>query len=329
MQSRRFVLSALVLALLLPASALGWNATAHEVIAGIAWDNMTPSARAKAIALLQKAPRDACLGDLFPKDSRSLALRQREFFMKAATWPDLVRAGPGPCSRYSQAAWHFVDRFWQGVSGATGFDAPKDRPDIPTPSPNTVDRLTAFNQTVACDKCASESERATQLAWILHLVGDLHQPLHTSSRVTPAYPQGDMGGNRVRLTNDPRDRVLLTDDPHAPSLHAFWDRIIDDSVPVTRNEKSSTDIRYLDRVRAMIVHDHPPSRSLSILPGNFEAWSREGLATAKAVVYPQGLYQGELPINSYRQTAFATSDAAIAMAGYRLADLLNRLFDGH
>jgi hypothetical protein len=109
-------------------------------------------------------------------------------------------------------------------------------------------------------------------------------------------------------------------------LHAFWDRIIDDSVP---REKSSTEFRYLDRVIAMIVHDHPRSPSLAILPGNFEAWSREGLATAKAVVYPQSLYQRELPINSYRQMAFATSDAAIAMAGYRLADLLNRLFDGH
>ncbi|HEY5020978.1 MAG TPA: hypothetical protein VII30_00690, partial [Gemmatimonadaceae bacterium] len=82
---------ALLLGLCLPQSLLAWNSTGHELVAGIAWDNMTPQAQQKAIALLKRAPKDPCLLNLFPKDARPIAVRQREFFMRAATWPDVVR----------------------------------------------------------------------------------------------------------------------------------------------------------------------------------------------------------------------------------------------
>ncbi|HXH90325.1 MAG TPA: hypothetical protein VNN25_02005, partial [Thermoanaerobaculia bacterium] len=68
---------ALVLLSCLPQSLLAWNGTGHELVAGIAWDNMSLDARNKAIALLESAPSNACLLDLFPNDSRPLAVRQR------------------------------------------------------------------------------------------------------------------------------------------------------------------------------------------------------------------------------------------------------------
>src|SRR4051812_43233489 len=52
---RRFVI--LILAILFAQTALAWNATGHQAMAAIAWDNMTPAARTKAIALLKKAPQ--------------------------------------------------------------------------------------------------------------------------------------------------------------------------------------------------------------------------------------------------------------------------------
>jgi len=93
MPNGRIVVSTfiLLLSIVCPRSAEAWNGTGHELVAGIAWDNMTPAARQKAIELLEAAPENACLLDLFPNDARPLEVRQREFFMRAATWPDVIR----------------------------------------------------------------------------------------------------------------------------------------------------------------------------------------------------------------------------------------------
>ncbi len=299
---------ALVVLSCLPQSALAWNGTGHELVAGIAWDNMSPDTQQKAIALLKSAPKDACLLDLFPGDSRPLAERQREFFMRAATWPDVVKSGA--CTRFNQGNWHFADRFWKGVSGGTGSDTPTDDSAIPMAATNAFERLTALRGTVNCDTCGTPAERATQLAWILHLTGDIHQPLHAEARVTAASPQGDRGGN---------DFVLA---PKSISpLHTFWDRIIDNSILDKPAEKQ---IAYLDRVIAMIVNDHPKaSEAARLKPGDFEAWSREGFETAKSVAYPASLHEKQTPATAYKKQVFSIADEAIAIAGYRLADLLD------
>ncbi len=309
---------ALLAGLCLPQSVLAWNGSSHELVAGIAWDNMTPAARQQSIALLQKAPADACLLDMLPNDARPQEVREREFFMRAATWPDVIRKrdpnDTRPCTKLSQPSWHFKDRFWAGVSGA---GAPKDRLDIPTPAVNAVERLAAFRHTVSCDNapCGVNGDRAMQLAWMLHLAGDIHQPLHTASRVTtfPGEEQGDTGGNHF----------LLGTGQNPPKLHGFWDGIISNSVPRLASEASPTSIEYLDRVIGMIVHDHPRAdMAAGLKSGQFDAWSIEGFETAKKSVYPATLQRGQTPGDAYRQMAFTAADEAIARAGYRLADVI-------
>ena len=318
-----FPVLALVILSCLPQSALAWNATGHELVAGIAWDNMSPDAQQKAIAILKSAPKDACLLELFPTDNRPLAERQREFFMRAATWPDVVRPkgqnDPRACTRFHQGDSHFIDRFWKGVSGASGNDKPTDDTDIPIAATNAVERLTTFRGTVNCDTCGTAAERATQLAWILHLTGDIHQPLHAESRVTDAHPGGDRGGNDF----------LLAPKSISP-LHTFWDRIIDNSILETPAEKpTAKQIVYLDRVIGMIVHDHPKaSEAVRLKPGDFEAWSREGFETAKSAAYPASLHEKQTPAPAYKKNVFSIADEAIAIAGYRLADLLDTTLVG-
>ena len=60
-------------------------------------------------------------------------------------------------------------------------------------------------------------------------------------------------------------------------------------------------------------------------PGAYEAWSREGYATTKAHLYPPDLERGAAPPAHYRDAAYEIAEAAAARAGYRLAELLNRL----
>ena len=331
---RRIRVRTFVLALLLPLPMLAWDSPGHELVAGIAWDNMTAQARQQAITILQKAPADACLTSLFPKDSRPLLDRQREFFMLAATWPDVIRPDSNhdpKCNRFHQREWHFIDHFWTGVSGGTDSKAPA-LANIDTPAVNAVERLGQFRSSMSCTTaacspvvcdatkpCTRDQDRAMQLAWMLHLVGDIHQPLHTASHVTDKLKKGDGGGNLFPLSND----------PNGPQLHGFWDHIIDDTIHLKAGEKGKTDIAYLDRVeKDTIVKDHPIGTLAGrIESGKFDDWSKEGFAAAEANAYPSTLIMKQKPSAAYATSAFKIAEEAIALGGYRLADLLNQMLD--
>jgi hypothetical protein len=310
------------LVLLLPFSARAWNATGHEAVAGIAWDNMTPAAQQQAIAILTASQAGDCLHELDAGDPRA-------FFIRAATWPDVVRPerkkdaqgnpipDTRPCTQFNEPGEHFQDHFWSGTSGGTGANAPKDRPDVPMRPKNAVERLTAFRPLVACtaSPCTATVEQAHELAWILHLAGDVHQPLHNASRVTtaPKEDQGDTGGNSFLLQAGPN---------LPPNLHSFWDNIVDNTIPRNQGE---TDAAYVDRVIKRIQGDHPKATlAARIESGQFDAWSEEGFKTAERVAYPASLKRDGMPSKTYRDTAFKVADEAIALAGYRLADLLDK-----
>ena len=218
-----------MLILPVPRSAWAWNATGHEVVARIAWNTMTPAVRQRVMALLEAAPSDACLVDLLPADGRPIAARRREFFLRASTWADIVRPGENdtrPCTRFNRAEWHHINYFWQGVSGVTGIDRPTDRSDLTPPTSNVVSQLPLLRALAACatPQCGSTAaERAIALAWILHLVGDMHQPLHTSARITsqPNEQKGDQGGNLFVLqTGPPRTQASRLLGQHRRSLGA-------------------------------------------------------------------------------------------------------------
>ena len=314
---RRGTIAAMTIALLvlLVESPRAWNGIGHQVVARIAWDNMTPAARRNAIALLQAAPAGACLRELFSSDPRPPEIRQREFFMRASTWPDIVRpqdaSDTRPCTRFHRRDWHFINFFWQGTSGATNAERPRDRTDVDVPELNGVERLSLLRPLVVCavPACGTQTaDRATALAWILHIVGDLHQPLHTSARVTarPDEQRGDQGGNLFKLET--------TSTPL--SLHGFWDGIVNRSMPQASTEPESV---YLNRLATAIMTKHPRVQLASrIRSGEFTVWAREGFETTKQRVYPANLQRGRMPSDEYRAAAFATSEQSIALAGYRL-----------
>ena len=330
MKKKTIPVAVLTLALFLPHSALAWNATGHHLVARIAWEAMNENVRRNVIAILKGAPQDACMLDMFPNDSRPLAEREREFFVKVATWADVVRPNERqgsppdlrPCTKFHRRDWHFINFFWKGISGATNADRPRDltaeelksiqRPDI-----NAVILLGLLRPVVACDnqKCGtSAEERAMMLAWIVHLVGDIHQPLHTAARVTATEPNGDQGGNLCKLADSARF-----------SLHSFWDGIIDFSSPKQQNE---SDAAYVERMAGVIMQEHPRSQmSARLQTLDAEAWAREGFETAKSKLYPSTLQCGptRTPPPGYKDTAFGVSKEAIALAGYRLAELLSQM----
>ena len=299
--------------LLLPGRALAWNAIGHEVVARIAWEKMKPETRDKLIALLMQAPPDADLASLLPKDSRPLSERQRDLFILAATWADMVRSDEFPerKKKYHHSPWHYTNFFWKQVGGQ-----PVDVPELQPEKINIVERLNFLQGDVVTN--ADASERAIDLAWILHLVGDIHQPLHDSARVTELEPTGDQGGNLFKLTPPGTRRE------DERSLHGLWDNILNDSIKRKQNE---TDTQYANRIAARIMKDYPPKKiKTAMKPGDYAAWAQEGLMTAKLSVYPSWLKRSQPAPNKYRKQADKIAEPAIALAGYRLAALLDTLF---
>src|SRR5438270_13657961 len=100
--------------------------------------------------------------------------------MHAAHWPDDVR-GTMPAT----ADEHFVDKpfFTDGSP-------------LPADLPKPVNVIEALQATVATlQHGTSDAEKTKALRFLIHYVGDIHQPLHCATRVTQAMPEGDRGGN--------------------------------------------------------------------------------------------------------------------------------------
>jgi hypothetical protein len=275
---------------------------------------MSPEVREEAVRLLLVAPPDSGLQELLAEDWRPLGARHRELFAKASTWPDRVRdeALPERKERYDHPRWHYINYFWEsaGEAGAP----PRERPDLKPAAENVVERLDKLVGGFA-GASRSDAQRAVDLAWILHLVGDIHQPLHTSGRVTATEPKGDRGGNFFELAGNGAD-----------NLHAYWDRALRRE---RRRRRWESEGRYLRRLSESLMDLHPPESFAGLVgPADFETWARQSYRVAAERAYPPDLQRKRKPPPSYRETVRHTSEAAVALAGYRLAALLEEILGG-
>jgi hypothetical protein len=264
------------------------------------------------VALLQQAPADAELARMFPSDTRPLADREREFFVRASTWPDFIR----PIPAYHHKFWHYRDFFWRQAGGQI-----VNLPD-PIPDPGeAVDQLARLAALVVTTDPGRAGDRALGVAWLAHIAGDIHQPLHCSARVTSQEPRGDGGGNTFKL------QKLFPGSPAAQdreSLHSYWDGGVDKAVPAHPNEP---EMAHVARVAAIAMTAHPKaSMATRLNSGQFERWCRESLAIAQAVAYPSTLKRLERPRASYRVRVGTVALEQVVLGGYRLAALLDSLF---
>jgi S1/P1 Nuclease len=103
---------------------------------------------------------------------------------------------------------------------------------VQTREPETLNILTVMAENERTVKNESDPERrAIALAWLFHLMGDTHQPLHTAQLFTADYPKGDRGGNEIC--------VRVTQAGQLMDLHRFWDGMITHRLFQTRPRPSS------------------------------------------------------------------------------------------
>jgi hypothetical protein len=174
----------------LPCPARAWNIPGHMLSGIIAYQILqleNPQTIEKVKAVLEKYPWytnqwQPRLQDV-PIADHSLAL-----FMQATRWADDIRLRD---KQHHRGAWHYINWLFK----------PDGQPvSVQIKEPEPVNILTALAENESIVKNDSDPQRkAVALAWLFHLVGDIHQPLHVAQLFTVDYPNGDRGGNEISV----------------------------------------------------------------------------------------------------------------------------------
>lgn len=300
----RVWLLAAALATAMAGPARAWNDHGHMVIAAAAYDRLAPRTRARVDALLalNRYPVNG-------SNDAGAGLAGKARFMQAATAPDAIKrdgsyqddGNEPPPSAQAGRNTGFDDRlmhkYWHYRDIPFSTDG---TPLHAAPAVNAQERIGLFRRTIASD--APDALKAYDLVWLLHLVADVHQPLHATSRYSRAQPRGDAGGNRVMVC--------------APActirLHGYWDDVLGTGQSVSA---AMADAAMLPT----------PDAALARRMGEAE-WVRESFEVARAVVYAPPIGPGPGPFTltaGYAAAARAQAGRQAAMAASRLARLLD------
>lgn len=295
-------------------TASAWNDRGHMTVAYLAYKKLKPTKRDRVDALLKLNPKysewEATINQQIPNATQKD--KNLMIFMIAATWADQIKRDKSYTSDGSDRGnrpdgspdptrntgyddllmhkyWHFID---------TPFSA--DGTALPAiPTPNAEDRIALFRKILGSD--SFDSLKSYDLVWLLHIVGDIHQPLHCSTRVSAAEPQGDAGGNTVKL------------DCAKCELHFFWDDLLG----------MSSELKTVKEAAAQL----PKANSRLAKKSSEKEWVAEGFEVAKKYVYatPVGAGDGPFTLNEmYKETAKQVAREQVALAGARLANLINK-----
>lgn len=265
--------------------ALAWNGAGHRIVAVIAWQQLSPMTQERVTGLLAAHPD-------YPRWLEKAGNQgAAAVFAEASTWADSIRhddryhdsgrGEPTPplAGRFDSRRhrhWHYIDQAADG-----------------RPTRGELDRqIVRLSRLIGN---ASEDEQTYALPWLMHLVADVHQPLHVGR-------SDDEGGTRVTIENPYNRRQPFT------TLHAYWDDL---------PGPSSLRGRRLQREAGrLLAANRPPGQ------GDVDLW-REESRQLHAIAYPQQA-GSLLPVvdETFHRQAKATTERRLAEAGYRLGRLL-------
>ncbi|HEY6515570.1 MAG TPA: S1/P1 nuclease [Steroidobacteraceae bacterium] len=263
--------SILCVSLLGSSTAWAWGREGHRIVALIAADRLTPAARAQVADILGADARNAMEG--------------------TSIWADEIRD-----QRPETGRWHYVDI----EISAKGYDAARD-----CPGGDCVVAQILKDERLVADSRLATPARAEALRFLIHFVGDLHQPLHCADH-------HDRGGNSVQVKLGGEEK----------NLHSVWDTAIvsglgDDPVAVAADLDSQITPREAEAWRR----------------GGPVDWANESFAIAKHDIY--GPLRGahaedgaiQLP-DDYVLRERPVVAEQLEKAGVRLAMVLNRALSG-
>lgn len=305
-------------------SACAWDSFGHMAVAYVAYQDLTPPMKLRASQLIQLNPQYTTWSGWVPA-STPQTNRDVVIFMLAATWPDEIKGAPpsipiptnpvthhvyvadgssdgdqpagspnpGANEGYSDNSMH---KYWHFVPTPFATDG---TPLPPLPTPNAQDRIALFRSVLSSDQ--PDELKSYDLVWLMHLVGDVHQPLHCTTRVSQTLPKGDEGGNDVKLSG-------------SGELHAFWDDVLGSG-----NQREVI-AQVINTAQAL-----PAADSTQAADANEGDWVQQSFEMAKTNVYVSPIGTGAGPFTltpAYEASARKIAGERIALAGARLANLI-------
>jgi hypothetical protein len=277
-------------------TSIGWGPGGHMMVASIAFGRLNSKAKAQVTKLLA-IPINPC--DVTKKSAD---------FVNAAHWADDVRPNLG----FEFAPnLHFAD-FPFVVDNTPA-------PNLPEPQ-NIIKALEHYVEVLKTS--IDTNEQAEALRFVIHFVGDIHQPLHCATKVDSAHPHGDQGGNLLHIMVNGQDT----------KLHSYWDGGLG-SFPKGGPPPTFTppSLNTIPPAVAIAVQGHPatdPDLKLDD-PFNYKAWAKESRDLAEQAAY-KDIAPGQTPSQQYVTRGQEVVRKRVAFAGYRLAALLNAIWpDAH
>jgi S1/P1 Nuclease len=293
-----------------PTAAHAWGCKGHQTVALIAEKHLTPEARQWVLKLLSENQID-------PKLNRYCGGASRDVMADAATWADDVRG------ERKNGPWHYIDIPRRSLRGPLEPFCGQE---------GCVTRAISEQLVILKDPKADAAKRAEALRYIIHFVGDLHQPLHT---ITNA----DEGGNCVPVKYFRRN-VHEHNHSFSPNLHSLWDTAI-----LERDAEGADPAEYAATLDAQFAADIEGWQKAGI---HVDEWMWEGYDFAENVVYgeltPKIAIEPNVAVHScsddnnigerllrqnivageaYQEKAAPVTEKRIAESGIRLAMILN------
>lgn len=314
---RLWLMGGAIVLLFCPVRAWPWGCEGHQAVAMIAEKHMTPHALEMSNKLLESQPIDPTL-------SRYCSKQGLDLMADAATWADDLRS-----TRPEASPWHFID-------------IPRDAPHGPLaqfcPAAGCVTSALTQQLELLRDEHTQPHLRAEALRFVIHFVGDLHQPLH-------CVTNNDEGGNCIPLNffgHAPVEKNLQFE-TYSPNLHSIWDSSIILKLKGMKTETQWADL--LDRQYSGSVHGWEKDGV------RIDEWVWEGHDLANSVVYAKlpvaipvekiveikscaddnhvstrMLNLHEKISQEYVEAVGPTISEQIAKAGVRLAMVLNQIW---
>lgn len=285
--------------LLAAAPAAAWTRPGHMVTAAIAYEELKrrdPQALALIMRLAAAHPDRGAFEVAVGRTEGEEADRRR--FLQLARWPDDARG-----TLHDHPTWHYRVR-----------PVVEDGVVAPDGESGAGEEALILAIRVAGDARAMPAERATALAWILHIVADLHQPLHAAERYARDWPQGDHAGSKV-FVRDPIGGKPI-------SLHWLWDDSVsrDGTLEAAFAKASTLTARHPRTAFAQQLDAYAPRQ-----------WLDESYKMATTLAYradaPRAITPDAAQTISPAYYAAVERAAAerVVLSGYRLADLLARI----
>ena len=275
------------------------------VIAAIAYRSLPQALQEEYTELLKSHPDYEQWLYAYEKQTVDLPLGEY-LFMQASFWPDVIRRQG---NEHDFPTWHYTNF---PLTPAVLIGQETAIQETITPENDVINGFQK-SMDLLFDSTQSAEIRAVYLSWIIHLVGDAHQPLHCVALVNEIYPEGDRGGNSFF--------VRPTKQSEGMNLHSFWDGLLGRSGDIRNARNEAT--------RLLITGFEGYNESEGV---NIRTWVLEGRLLAITYVYlngalPPTVYEDReaaalLP-GDYASNAKSIAEERAVLAGYRLSNVLS------